>query len=58
MGIPHTHERVEWSSVWNVEFTFQDKCSGHCAGYCDRPSSENESAGLDGGCVTCDQDLD
>ena len=30
MGIPHTHERVEWSSVWNVEFTFQDECDGQC----------------------------
>ena len=30
MGIPHTHERIEWSSVWNVEFVFQDKCEEDC----------------------------
>jgi len=53
MGIPHTHERIEWSFVFDCEFVFQENCNKHCIGYCDRPSSDDEEAGSDGGCANC-----
>ena len=33
-------------------------CDGHCTGYCDRPTTNDESAGLRGECPNCGEHFD
>ncbi len=57
MGITHTHE-AELNPYDGTVMQPEVTHDAHCVGYCDRPSSDNENAGLDGGCPSCDQEFD
>jgi hypothetical protein len=57
MSIKHLHEGGAADVLGYFDLPDYE-CEGHCVGYCDRPTTDDENAGSHGECVNCGEDLD
>ena len=57
MSIKHMHEGGAADVLGYFDLPDYE-CEGHCVGYCDRPTTDDENAGSHGECVNCGEDLD